>query len=118
MTKIVHPYAHRLVTLRDWKSRWFASGTKYRDQLLSDLIVREYLEAKLRGSYVSSIEIERSRKFTRLIIRTSRPGMVIGRQGEGATKLKDDLVRMMKKKKIAIPEEIKIEIVEVTTPDA
>ena len=118
MTKIVHPYAHRLVTLRDWKSRWFASGTKYRDQLLSDLIVREYLESKLRGSYVSSIEIERSRKFTRLIIRTSRPGMVIGRQGEGATKLKDDLTRMMKKRKIAIPEEIKIEIVEVTTPDA
>jgi small subunit ribosomal protein S3 len=44
--------------------------------------------------------------------------MVIGRQGEGATKLKDDIVKMMKKNKLAIPEEIKIEIIEVQNPDA
>ena len=73
MSKIVHPYAHRLVTLRDWKSRWFADPKKYVEYLRGDVLLLEYLEKKLRGLYVSSIEIERSRKATRLIIKTSRP---------------------------------------------
>ncbi len=118
MSKVVHPYAHRLVILRDWKSRWFAAPKKYKEYLKSDVMVRTYLEERLHGLYVSSIEIERSPKSTRIVIRTSRPGMVIGRSGEGSTKLKQDLVSFMKKNKITIPEELKLDIVEVTNPDA
>ena len=118
MSKVVHPYAHRLVILRDWKSRWFATDMKYRDYLRGDVMVREYLEKRMRGYYVSSIEIERSRKSTRLVIRTSRPGMVIGRNGEGSTKLREDTVRFMKKKKITVPEDFKIDVVEVQDPEA
>ncbi len=81
-------------------------------------MVREFLEKKLRGSYVSEIEFERNQKSTRLIIATSRPGMLIGRSGEGATKLKNDLVKFMKNKAIPVPEDLKIDIVEVTNPDA
>ena len=97
MSKIVHPYAHRLIMLRDWKSRWFADPKKYITYLKGDVLVREYLEKKLRGMYVSTIEIERSRKATRFIIRTSRPGLIIGRSGEGATKLKEDILKKMQK---------------------
>jgi small subunit ribosomal protein S3 len=118
MSKIVHPYAHRLVILRDWKSRWFATGKKYNEYLKSDVLLREYLEKKLRGFYVSSIEIERSQKSTRFIIRTSRPGMLIGRSGEGTTKLKEDILKMIRKHKLSVPEELKIDIVEVPNPDA
>lgn len=118
MSKVVHPYAHRLVILRDWKSRWFASPKKYKEYLKSDVMVRAYLEERLHGQYVSSVEIERSPKSTRIIIRTSRPGMVIGRSGEGSTKIKQDLVKFMKKNKIAVPEELKLDIVEVPNPDA
>ncbi len=118
MSKIVHPYAHRLVILRDWKSRWFAVGQKFNDFLRGDVLLREYLEKKLRGSYVSSIEMERSQKSTRLIIRTSRPGMIIGRSGEGATKLREDVLKFMKKSNIKVPEELKIDIAEVVNPDA
>lgn len=117
MSKVVHPYAHRLVTLRDWKSRWFATEKKYVDNLKVDVVIREYLEKKLRGSYVSSVEIERSQKAVRVVIRTSRPGMVIGRSGEGAVKLKTGLTKEMKKRNVSLEDEIKLEVVEVPVPE-
>src|SRR3989344_7635168 len=118
MSKIVHPYAHRLIILRDWKSHWFADPKKYSEFLKGDVLVREFLEKKLRGFYVSSIEIERSRKSTRIIIKTSRPGMIIGRSGEGAVKLKDDIVKKMFKLKVPIPEDLKVDILEVPSPES
>jgi len=118
MSKVVHPYAHRLVILRDWKSRWFAAPKKYKEYLRGDVLVRIYLEKRLRGQYVSSVEIERSPKSTRVIIRTSRPGMVIGRSGEGSTKLKQDLTNFMRKSGIPQSEELKLDIVEIQNPDA
>ncbi|MBI3888228.1 30S ribosomal protein S3 [Candidatus Nomurabacteria bacterium] len=118
MSKIVHPYAHRLIILRDWKSRWFADPKKYVAYLKGDVLIRQYLEKKLRGMYVSTIEIERSRKATRFIIKTSRPGLIIGRNGEGATKLKEDILKKMDKLKIPRPEDFKLEIMEITNPEA
>lgn len=118
MSKIVHPYAHRLVVLRDWKSRWFATKDAYVAQLKADVGIRTFLEKKLRGLYVSSIEIERGQKTLRIIIRTSRPGLLIGRQGEGATKLRTELLAFVKRRGIKIDGELKIEIVEVATPEA
>ncbi len=118
MSKIVHPYAHRLVILRDWRSRWFADRKKYCDYLRGDVLIREFLEKKLRGMYVSSIEIERSRKATRFIIKTSRPGLVIGRSGEGAAKLKEDILQKMDKLQLTRPEDFKLEIIEVSNPEA
>lgn len=118
MSKIVHPYAHRLPLIRDWKSRWFKMGKEYRELLRADVLVREYLEKTLRGNYIADIEFERNQKSTRIIIATSRPGMLIGRSGEGATKLKNDIVKFMKNKNMVLPEDLKIDIVEVTNPDA
>jgi small subunit ribosomal protein S3 len=118
MSKIVHPYAHRLIILRDWKSRWFADPKKYVTYLKGDVLIREFLEKKLRGMYVSTIEIERSRKATRFIIKTSRPGLIIGRSGEGATKLKEDILKKMEKLKLPKPEDFKLEIAEITNPEA
>lgn len=118
MSKIVHPYAHRLIMLRDWKSRWFAGDKKYQENLKTDVLLREFLDKKLRGFYVSSIEIERNQKSTRIIFRTSRPGMLIGRSGEGTLKLKNDILAFAKRHKLRIAEDVKIDIVEVTNPDA
>jgi small subunit ribosomal protein S3 len=118
MSKIVHPYAHRLIILRDWKSRWFADDKKYVEFLKGDVLLREFLEKKLRGFYVSSIEIERSQKSTRFIIRTSRPGLIIGRTGEGAVKLKAEIVKKMQKLNLTKSEELKLDIVEIPNPEA
>ncbi len=118
MSKIVHPYAHRLVILRDWKSRWFADPKKYNLFLKGDVLLREYLEKRLRGMYVSSVEIERNQKTTRFILKTSRPGLIIGRNGEGATKLKEDILKKMLQLGLTKPEDFKLEVVEVTNPEA
>lgn len=117
MSKVVHPYAHRLVILRDWKSRWFATDKNYVNNLQVDVVIREYLDKRLRGYYVSSVDIERGQKQIRVIIRTSRPGMVIGRSGEGATKLKADLEKQLKRAKLAVTDDIKLEIAEVAAPE-
>ncbi len=118
MSKVVHPYAHRLVTLRDWKSRWFATDAHFVENLKVDITLREFLDKRLRGYYVSSVEIERGQKAIRVILRTSRPGMIIGRSGEGATKLKADILKELKRAKLSVTDEIKLEIVEVPNPDA
>jgi small subunit ribosomal protein S3 len=118
MSKIVHPYAHRLVILRDWRSRWFQVPKKYKDFLKTDIFIREFLQKKLRGFYIGGVEIERRGKSMKLIIRTSRPGMLIGKSGEGIEKLKKDMAEEMKRKKIAMPEDFKIEVMEVPVPDA
>ncbi|MFA5751370.1 MAG: 30S ribosomal protein S3 [Candidatus Paceibacterota bacterium] len=118
MSKIVHPYAHRLTILRDWKSHWFADTKKYKDYLKGDILIRKYLDKKLRGMYVSSVEIERSPKATRFILKTSRPGLIIGRNGEGATKLKEGILKEMHRLKLPKIDDFKLEIVEVANPEA
>ena len=118
MTHVVHPYSHRLGIIRDWKSRWFGDKAQYKEYLRSDTLLREYLEKKLRNYYVAAIEMERSKKTFRLIIRTSRPGMIIGRSGEGATKLKDEIVAFGNKKKLSIPGDFRIDIEEVRSPES
>lgn len=118
MSKKVNPYSHRLVVLRGWKSRWFAAGGKFAETLKADILIRAFIMKTLRTAYLSSVEIERSRKGARILIKASRPGAIIGRNGEGAKKLREDLLTMMKKKKLAVPEDLKIDIVEVSNPDA
>ncbi len=118
MTHVVHPYSHRLGILRDWKSRWFGLGGKYKDMLRGDILLRDYLEKRLRGFYVACIDIERSHKLIRIVVKTSRPGMVIGRSGEGAVKLKNDVLQFFKRAKIVVPEDFKIDIEEVHSPES
>lgn len=119
MSHTVHPYAHRLGIIRDWKSRWFGAKDKYKDFLRGDLVIREFLEKKLRGQFVSSIEIERNEKVLRIIIETSRPGAIIGRSGDGAVKLKDQVLTILRKRKISHSgEEVRIDIREIKSPES
>jgi small subunit ribosomal protein S3 len=97
MTHTVHPYAHRLGIIRDWKSRWFAADKKsYRDNIKVDETIRRFLTKRLRGTYTTNIDIERSANELRIILSTARPGLVIGRSGENATKLRSDLAKVIK----------------------
>jgi len=118
MSHTVHPYAHRLGIIRDWKSRWFGVDAGYRANLRGDVILREYLEKRLRGFYVADIEIERGEKTLRIIIKTSRPGMIIGRSGEGSEKLRKDIATLIDKKKLPKPKDLKMDIEEVRSPES
>ncbi len=116
MGHTVHPYSFRLGIIRDWKSRWFREKN-YRDYLKSDIILREWLEKKLRGMYVAAVEIERSQNDLNLILKTSRPGLLIGRGGEGVEKLKKEIHAYSAKQKLVIPKNFKISIEEVRSPE-
>jgi small subunit ribosomal protein S3 len=119
MTHTVHPYSHRLGILRDWKSRWFSPKGKYAEFLKGDILIRKFLEKKLKGFFVADIEIERSEKALRVIISTSRPGMIIGRAGDGATKLREDVQKLLKKNNLLNPKvEVKLDVKEVKSPES
>ncbi len=118
MSHSVHPYSHRLGIIRDWKSRWFSSNKNFREALKADILLREYLEKKMRGFYIASIEMERNQKSFRIIIKTSRPGVIIGRSGDGSVKLRNDIVKFMTKNKLEIPLDFKLDIEEVKSPES
>jgi small subunit ribosomal protein S3 len=118
MTHVVHPYSHRLGIIRDWKSRWFGKKDNFVDHLRADVLVRAFLTKKLRGMYLALIEIERSEKQYRIMLHTSRPGMIIGRGGDGIDKLKASLKKEMARLKIITPQDVKVDIVEVASPEA
>ncbi|HEY4508866.1 MAG TPA: 30S ribosomal protein S3 [Candidatus Paceibacterota bacterium] len=135
MTHTVHPYSHRLGITRDWKSRWFGVKNKYKEFLKSDVLLRGFLEKKLHGMYISNIEMERGEKILRIIIETSRPGMIIGRAGDGAVKLKNDILKFIAKNKLSgglnrsggavgrtsqseVLGEVKLDIKEVKSPES
>lgn len=119
MTHVAHPYVQRIGVNRDWKSRWFTTDAKkFREYLKTDAALRELLEKKLKGMSVDSVEIERSQKDLRIIIKTARPGLVIGRSGEGAVKLKHDIDMLLRTMKLSEKPEIKLDIEEVRSPES
>lgn len=118
MSHNVHPYSHRLGIIRDWKSRWFGVNKQYRDFLKADILIRQFLEKRLKGMYVAAVEIERNQKNFRIVIKTSRPGMIIGRSGEGATKLRSDITKKLKEIGGPKGEELKIDVEEVKSPES
>lgn len=118
MTHIVHPYAHRLGIIRDWKSRWFAADKKsYRENIKVDELIRRFLTKRLRGTHTSGIEIERSASELRVILSTGRPGLVIGRSGENAVKLRKELSDIVRKIVPTDRRVLKFDIVEVRQPE-
>ena len=118
MTHIVQPYGQRIGILRGWKSRWFAKDQKrYKGFLRADTILREFLVKRLKGMYVADIEIDRNDAMLRLVIKTSRPGMIIGRSGEGTIRLKKDIVRKLHQIGAEKPE-IKIDVEEIRSPES
>lgn len=119
MTHVAHPYVQRIGINRDWKSRWFAaSPLAFREYLRTDAAIRKFLEKKLRGMSVDTIELERNQKELRIVIKTARPGLVIGRSGEGAQQLKKELDLLLRTLKLTEKPAIKIDIEEVRSPES
>lgn len=118
MTHIVHPYSHRLGIIRDWKSRWFGAKNEYKNFLKGDVLIRSFLDKRLRGSHVAGVEIERNAKTFRIVVKTARPGMVIGRAGEGSNKLRADILKEATRVGVNVPKDFKLDIEEVKSPES
>ena len=91
MGQKVNPYGFRLGITTDWKSRWFATRKEYSDWLLQDWKIRDYLMTELPHAAISRVEVERTRDKVRVDVHTARPGIVIGRKGSEADRLRAGL---------------------------
>jgi small subunit ribosomal protein S3 len=105
----VHPYGFRLGVTKTWRSRWFAKAD-YAKLLREDLELKGSLRERLKAAGVSSVEVDRPGNKLRVTIRTSRPGIIIGRKGAEIEKLKQDLAKKTKR-------EVFIDIQEVHKPE-
>src|ERR1700751_5356202 len=101
MGQKVNPYGFRLGVTTDWKSRWF-NDREYQDYVVEDWKIRDYLMSQLERAAVSRIEIERTRDRLRIDLHTARPGIVIGRRGAEADRLRTKLAEITKNPKVQL----------------
>ena len=101
MGQKVNPYGFRLGVTTDWKSRWFADR-EYKQYVVEDWKIRHYLMSQLERAAMSRIEIERTRDRLRIDVHTARPGIVIGRRGAEADRLRTDLAKMTGNNKVQL----------------
>lgn len=110
MGQKVSPVGLRIGVIRDWESRWYAEKD-YAEQLHKDIKIRKFLFEELKNAAVARVEIERSKNRVHVFIRTARPGVVIGKDGENVEILKNKLAKLSGDKNI------QLSIVEVVNPD-
>ena len=91
MGQKVHPNGIRLGIIRDWDSKWFATGRDYSEQLIEDQHIRTFLKTRLANAAVSKVRIERNAENINVRIHTARPGIVIGKKGQDIDKLRSQL---------------------------
>ena len=111
MGQKVSPVGLRVGINRDWDSRWYANKQDFANLLHEDIKIRDYILKKLKTASVARVEIERSKKRVTIFVHTSRPGVVIGKDGESVDKLRKEVSKMVKDKQVFI------NIVEIKNPD-
>lgn len=110
MGQKVNPNGLRVGIIRTWPSTWFAEGETFRNQFLQDVLVKRYIRGKFKEAGISEILIERNKK-TQVMIKSSKPGIMIGKQGAAI----EDLRKELDKK---FGGSFHVEIQEVRNPDA
>ena len=114
MGQKVNPHGFRLGITTDHKSRWFADSTKpgqrYRDYVKEDVAIRKLMSTGMERAGISKVEIERTRDRVRVDIHTARPGIVIGRRGAEADRIRGELEKLTGK-------QVQLNILEVKNPE-
>lgn len=110
MGRKVHPTGFRLGIIKEHKSRWFATGRTYVEQLNEDRQIRSMVHAELPKAGISNVEIERQPNQVHVVIDTARPGVIIGRKGASVNALRTHLQELTQKK-------VKIDVREITKPE-
>ena len=95
MGQKVHPYGFRLGIIRKARSRWFAEGEKFREQLLADMAIRKFISDTHRNAGISDILIERSADNISVTVHTAKPGIIIGRGGRDVDMLRQTIERKL-----------------------
>src|SRR5689334_18408634 len=91
MGQKVHPIGFRLGVLNTWSSRWYATHAAYRLALQEDVKIRRFLKVRLKEASVAKVDVERSANAISVIVITAKPGVVIGRGGQGIEQLTKEI---------------------------
>ena len=110
MGQKVHPHGFRLGISTDWKSRWYADKL-YKDYIAEDVEIRKLMSKGLERAGISKVDIERTRDRVRVDIHTARPGIVIGRKGAEADRIRGELEKLTGK-------QVQLNILEVKNPES
>ena len=110
MGQKVHPTGFRLGVVKKHNANWYAKGKSFKENLIEDQKVRDFLKNKLRFSSVSKVEIDRSAQNFTVSIHTSRPGIIIGKKGEEIENIKKSIEKIVNR-----PAQVQIK--EVRKPD-
>ena len=110
MGQKVHPHGFRLGISSDWKSRWYADKL-YKDYIAEDVKIRRMMAKGLERAGISKVDIERTRDRVRIDIHTARPGIVIGRKGAEADRIRGELEKLTGK-------QVQLNILEVKSPES
>ncbi len=97
MGQKIHPKGFRVGTVFTWVSRWFADDRRYKELLIEDVKLRQYLTLRLKPAGIAEVEIDRAINKLTLTLHVSRPGMVIGRGGSGLEELKKTIETFLAK---------------------
>ncbi|TSC60759.1 MAG: 30S ribosomal protein S3 [Candidatus Peregrinibacteria bacterium Greene0416_62] len=92
MGQKVNPNGFRIGITHSWPSTWFAKGKKFRELFLQDVLIRRYINSRMKDAGICQIDIDRNKKVT-VVIHTSKPGVIIGKQGAAIEELRKDLER-------------------------
>ena len=118
MTHVANPDGLRLGITKEWRSNWFAKNRKdYRRFLQEDTAIRTFLNKELRGKMVADISLERDRDILSVVIKTARPGLIIGRDGVGIEDLNKKIQSLALRKGFDEKFKITIRIEEVRNPE-
>jgi small subunit ribosomal protein S3 len=110
MGRKVHPIGFRLAVSHGWQGRWFAEGAQYREQLQQDFAIRKMVQSISSKAGVSRVEVERFPGKVKVSVHTAKPGILIGRKGEGVKKIREGLQELVGKK-------VDLDIKELTSAD-
>jgi len=102
MGQKINPYGFRLGVTTEWKSRWFADRQEYADHVIEDWNIRNFLMTELPHAAISRVEVERTRDRLRVDVHTARPGIVIGRRGSEADRLRAGLTEITGNAKVQL----------------
>ena len=105
MGQKINPLGFRLGISKDWSSRWFADKNQYADLVFEDKKIRELIESRLSIAGLKVVDIERTESEVSILIKVSKPGVVIGRGGTGVEELEKEIKKITKGKKIKITAE-------------
>jgi small subunit ribosomal protein S3 len=110
MGQKVHPVGFRTGITEPWKSRWYASKKDFRELLLEDVRVRNFLKTKYRAAAIPKVEIERTRDEVKVILHSARPGVIIGRKGQEVDRLQGELQDLLGRR-------VNLKVEEVSRPE-